>query len=115
MPSVDGVAQLRSLCAMATTVLRTRVNQAQLAAAKRVLLELGLTPTAAVNALFAQIASRKALPFVLATPDSEYAAAEYGLAPAEVAAAGRRMRRAEAAARRAGSIREVTGADSLRE
>jgi antitoxin component of RelBE/YafQ-DinJ toxin-antitoxin module len=34
---------------------------------------LGLKPSDAINALFAQIASRKALPFSLATSDSSYA------------------------------------------
>jgi len=48
-------------------------------------------------------------------PDSEYAAAEYGVTLPEIAAAGKRMRRASDAARRSGEIRAVSGIDSLRE
>jgi hypothetical protein len=42
------------------------------------------------------------------------AAAEYGMTAAEIADAGKRMRRASAAARRPGEVRAVSGVDSLR-
>jgi addiction module RelB/DinJ family antitoxin len=61
---------------MPTIVLKSRVDRSNAAAARRVLNRLGLKPSDAVNALFAQIASRKALPFSLATSDSSYAKEE---------------------------------------
>ena len=68
---------------------------------------LGIDPRSAIELFLTEVASRKAIPFALALPDSEYAAAEYGLTTAEVAAAGRRMRRATASARKAGTARAV--------
>ncbi len=99
---------------MSTAILRTRVDRAQAAAAKTVLARMGLTPSAAVNILFAHIASRRALPFAVALPDSDYARDEYGLTPAEVKAAARRLHADIARARRRGEISNITDIASLR-
>jgi len=100
---------------MSTIVLKARVDRFNAAAARRVLARLGLKPSDAVNALFAQIASRKALPFALATSDSSYAKEEYGLDEKAIAAAGARIRRQIAQERRAGTIRSVSSIADLRE
>jgi hypothetical protein len=65
--------------------------------------------------LFAQIASRKALPFALATSDSSYAKEEYGLDEKAVATAGARISRRISRERRAGTIRSVSSIADLRE
>jgi len=100
---------------MPTMILRTRVDRRNATEARRVLALLGMTPTDAVNVFFAQVASRKAIPFAIATADSDYAAEEYGLTKAGIAATSRRISRATARAREAGTVREATGIDSLRE
>jgi addiction module RelB/DinJ family antitoxin len=93
---------------MSTIVLKSRVDRINAAAARRVLAKLGLKPSDAVNVLFAQIASRKALPFALATSDSSYAMEEYGLDAKAIAAASARISRQIARERRAGTIRSVS-------
>jgi addiction module RelB/DinJ family antitoxin len=100
---------------MSTIVLKSRVNRLNAAAARRVLARLGLKPSDAVNALFAQIASRKALPFALATSDSSYAKEEYGLDEKAIAAAGARISRQISRERRAGTIRSVSSIADLKE
>jgi addiction module RelB/DinJ family antitoxin len=100
---------------MPTIVLKSRVDRSNAAAARRVLTRLGLKPSDAVNALFAQIASRKALPFALATSDSFYAKEEYGLDEKAVAIVGVRLRRQIARERHAGTVRSVSGIADLRE
>jgi addiction module RelB/DinJ family antitoxin len=100
---------------MSTIVLKSRVNRLNAAAARRVLSRLGLKPSDAVNALFAQIASRKALPFALATSDSSYAMEEYGLDKKAIAAASARISRQIARERRAGTIRSVSSIADLKE
>jgi addiction module RelB/DinJ family antitoxin len=100
---------------MSTIVLKSRVNRLNAAAARRVLARLGLKPSDAVNALFAQIASRKALPFALATSDSSYAMEEYGLDKKAIAAASARISRQIARERRAGTIRSVSCVADLKE
>ena len=101
--------------AMATIVLKSRVDRVNAAAARRVLAEIGLKPSDAINVLFAQIASRKALPFSLATADSSYALEEYGLDEDAIAKAGLKINRLIARERRAGTIRKVTSIADLRE
>lgn len=98
-----------------TIVLKTRVNRSNAIAARRVLAQLGLKPSDAINVLFAQIASRKALPFALATSDSSYAREEYGLGDAEVTAVGSRLRKELARERRAGTVRAVSSIADLKE
>lgn len=95
--------------------MTVRVDRKHIKAAEKILAEFGMTPRTAIGVFLAEVVSRKAIPFPMALPDSEYAMAEYGLAPTEVALAGRRMRRATANARRSGTIREVNGVESLRE
>ena len=97
-----------------TTVLKARVDRANAPAARRVLARLGLKPSDAINVLFAQIASRKALPFALATSDSDYAREEYGLNEAGVAAMGARLRKELARERKAGTIRGVSSIADLK-
>lgn len=99
----------------ATATKPIRLSCSRLSAAATVFEQLGLDPRSAIELFLAQVASRKAIPFPVALPDSEYAEAEYGLSAAEVVAAGKRLRRASASARRSGGLRAVTGIDSLRE
>ena len=100
---------------MPTIVFKARVERANAAAAKRVLARLGLKPSDAVNALFAQIASRKALPFALATSDSSYAKEEYGLDEKAVALVGLRLREDLARERNAGTVRTALSVADLKE
>jgi addiction module RelB/DinJ family antitoxin len=99
---------------MPTTILRTRVNRVHAAKAKAVLARLGLTPSGAVNILFAHIASRRALPFAVALPDSDYVQEEYGLTPAEMKAAARRIHADIARSRRRGELMTARSAADLR-
>ena len=48
-----------------TTILRTKVPARRLQRAEKILRELGLTPTDAVNMLLAQIEIRRGLPFAV--------------------------------------------------
>ena len=95
--------------------MTARVDRKNIKAAEKILAQFGMTPRTAIGVFLAKVVSRKTIPFHVALPDSEYAKAEYGLTPKEVASAGRRTRRATADARRAGTLREVTGVESLRE
>ena len=92
-----------------------RLSRSRLAAAGPILERLGLDSRSAIELFLAQVVSRKAIPFAVMLPDSEYAATEYGVTAAEIVAAGKRMRRASDAARRSGEIRAVSGIASLRE
>jgi addiction module RelB/DinJ family antitoxin len=100
---------------MPTIVLKSRVDRANAVAARRVLQRIGLKPSDAVNALFAQIASRKSLPFSLATSDSSYAKEEYGLDKKGIVAVGKNLRKQIEQERRAGTVREVSSLADLRE
>ncbi len=115
--TLDEMTQTATVCDMPTsTATKTiRVSRSRLSAAGPILERLGLNSRSAIELFLAQVASRKAIPFAIVLPDSEYAAAEYGVTAAEVAVAGNRMRRSSAAARRSGGVRAVTGIDSLRE
>lgn len=97
----------------ATATKPVRLSVRRLAAAGKVLDQIGLDARSAIELFLAQVESRKALPFVVALPDSEYAAAAYGLTDVEVAAAGKRMRRAANAERKAGSLRAIRTASDL--
>ena len=99
---------------MSTAILRTRVNRQHAAAAKVVLARMGLTPSAAVNVLFAHIASRRALPFAVALPDSDYLREEYGVTPVEMKSFARRTDAKIARARRRGELGTITDLASLR-
>ena len=98
-----------------TTTKTIRLSRSRLSAAGPILERLGMDSRAAIELFLAQVVSRKAIPFPVALPDSEYAAAEYGLTAVDIAAAGKRMRRSSDAARRSGEVRAVSGIDSLRE
>ena len=98
-----------------TTTKTIRLSRSRLSAAGPILERLGMDSRSAIELFLAQVVSRKAIPFAVTLPDSEYAAAEYGVTAAEIAAAGRRMRRISNAARRSGGVRAVLGIDSLRE
>jgi addiction module RelB/DinJ family antitoxin len=89
---------------MATTILRTRVDARRAAAAKKILAGLGLDATTAVNMLFAQVIAERGLPFAVRENGSAYAQHEYGLTPAEMDAAGKRIRRNIERERQAGTI-----------
>jgi addiction module RelB/DinJ family antitoxin len=100
---------------MPTIVLKSRVDRSNAAAARRVLSRLGLKPSDAVNALFAQIASRKALPFSLATSDSSYASEEYGLDRKGIVAVGKNLRKKVEKERLEGTVKSVSSIADLRE
>ena len=100
---------------MPTATKTIRLSRSRLSAASPILERLGIDSRSAIELFLTQVASHKAIPFAVSLPDSEYAQAEYGLTATATAAAGKRMRRASAAARRAGTVRAVSGVDSLRE
>lgn len=92
-----------------------RLSRTSLSAADPILKRLGIDSRSAIEMFLAQVVSRKAIPFPVALSGSEYASVEYGLTESDVAAAGKRMRRASADAHKSGTVREVSGIDSLRE
>jgi addiction module RelB/DinJ family antitoxin len=100
---------------MPTIVLKSRVDRSNAAAARRVLTRLGLKPSDAINALFAQIASRKALPFSLATSDSSYAREEYGLDKKAIITVGKSLRKQIEQERLDGTVQSVSSIADLRE
>ena len=51
-------------------ILRARVDSVRKARVEKILLQLGLTPTQAINMLFAQIERRKAIPFPVSVQDN---------------------------------------------
>ena len=53
-----------------TAILRTRVDPRRKARVERILSQLGLTPTQAVNMFFAQIEQRRAIPFSVTVEDN---------------------------------------------
>jgi addiction module RelB/DinJ family antitoxin len=76
LPSVTrqtlaGWAWLCSFCVMpSSAILRTRIDPRRKARVEKILDQLGVTPTQAVNMLFAQIERRKAIPFAIAIEDN---------------------------------------------
>ena len=92
-----------------------RVDRKKVLAAKKILAGMGLTPRTAIDVFLAKVVSLKAIPFPVAMADSEYAKMEYGLTQEELAACDRRIDRIIATERKAGTIREATGVESLRE
>ncbi len=54
----------------ATAILRTRIDPRRKARVEKILDQLGMTPTQAVNMFFAQIERRKAIPFPVAIQDN---------------------------------------------
>ena len=54
-----------------TAILRARVDPQRMARVEKILRSLGLTPTQAVNMLFAQIERRRAIPFAVAMDNSD--------------------------------------------
>ena len=99
---------------MSTTILRTRVDSRRAAAAKKILGSLGLDATTAVNMLFAQVIARRGLPFAVQEDGYAYAASEYGLTPAEVDAADKRILRSLEREAKAGTLKRARTADDLR-
>ncbi len=64
-------AQLCSFCAISPTgIHRTRMDPRHKARVEKNLGELGLTPSQAINLLFAQIDRRKAIPFALSLEEN---------------------------------------------
>ena len=59
-----------------TTILRTKVPARRLQRAEKILRELGLTPTDAVNMLLAQIEIRRGLPFDVTAQPRQLLSAE---------------------------------------
>jgi DNA-damage-inducible protein J len=53
-----------------TSILRARVDSRRRARVEKILADLGMTPTQAINIYFAQIERRKAIPFPLAVTDN---------------------------------------------
>lgn len=53
-----------------TSILRARVDSRRKARVEKILADLGMTPTQAINIYFAQIERRKAIPFPLAVGDN---------------------------------------------
>jgi addiction module RelB/DinJ family antitoxin len=94
---------------MATTLLRTRVDRDRTKEATKILGRLGLKPSDAVNMLMAQIVYRRGLPFDVQESGYAYAQSEYGLTPAEMDAAEKRIRQRIAKEKKAGTIREFRG------
>lgn len=115
VPKVDGMTRFAADCDMPTATKTVRISRSRLAEAGPILERLGMDSRSAIELFLAQVVSRKAIPFAVALPDSEYAATEYGLSAADVVAAGKRMRRASSGAHRSGGVRAVSGIDSLRE
>lgn len=52
-----------------TAILRARIDPRRKTAAEAVLKKLGVTPTQAINMLYAQIVRRKAIPFPVSIDD----------------------------------------------
>ena len=92
---------------MAATLIRIRIDAGRAAAAKKILAGLGLDATSAVNMLFAQIVARRGLPFAVQEDGYAYAQSEYGVTPAELDAAAKRIRRTVARERKAGTFMEL--------
>lgn len=53
-----------------TAILRTRIDPRRKARVEKILDQLGMTPTQAINMFFAQIERRKAIPFTIAVGDN---------------------------------------------
>ena len=53
-----------------TAILRTRIDPRRKARVEKILGQLGMTPTQAVNMFFAQIERRKAIPFPVAVENN---------------------------------------------
>ena len=53
-----------------TSILRARVDSRRKARVEKILADLGMTSTQAINIYFAQIERRKAIPFPLAVADN---------------------------------------------
>lgn len=52
-----------------TTIVRARVDPRRKAAAEAILKKLGVTPTQAVNMLYAQVIVRRAIPFAVSVSE----------------------------------------------
>ena len=64
-------ARLCSFCVMsATAILRTRIDPRRKARVEKILGQLGMTSTQAVNMFFAQIERRKGIPFPVTVADN---------------------------------------------
>ena len=54
----------------ATAIIRTRIDPRRKTRAEAILSKLGITPTQAINMLYAQIELRKAIPFPVTLEDN---------------------------------------------
>ncbi|HVS52820.1 MAG TPA: type II toxin-antitoxin system RelB/DinJ family antitoxin [Opitutaceae bacterium] len=71
MAELARCAQLCFFCVMsATAILRTRIDPRRKARVEKILDQLGMTSTQAVNMFFAQIERRKAIPFPVTVEDN---------------------------------------------
>ena len=98
---------------MATVQFRARIDRNLKKKSDAVLKNLGLDAGSFVSMALTQLVNRRGIPFAVAESDEEYFTSEYGLTPAESAAAGAALKKEAAQARRAGKLREVTGLADL--
>lgn len=92
---------------MATVQVRVRIDRTLKKRSDAVLRNLGLDAGSFVSMALTQLVNRRGIPFAVAESDESYFATEYGLTPAERAAAGVAMKKETAKARRTGNLREI--------
>ena len=98
---------------MGTTLVRARVSTSRVRNVTRILNRVGMSPSAAVNLLYAQIEQHRGIPFAVQEEGYAYAQSEYGLSPAAMDAAEKRIRGHIARERKAGTVRPVASPDDL--
>jgi addiction module RelB/DinJ family antitoxin len=98
---------------MATIQVRARIDRGLKKESDAVLKALGLNAGSFVSMALTQLVNRRGLPFAVTVSDASYFASEYGLVSRQSVRAGAAMRRETARARRAGELREITGAADL--
>ena len=106
---VDSEPCLRIFEHMSTVLIRTRVDTTRAKAAQKILSGLGLKPAEAVNMFFAQVVSRRGIPFAVQEAGAAYVEKEYGVTPGELDRAARRIKREAARARKAGEVTVFKG------
>jgi addiction module RelB/DinJ family antitoxin len=98
---------------MPTVQIRTRLDRDLKRRSDPLLASLGLDAGTFFSMALTQLVNKRAIPFAVAESDEAYFTQEYGLTSREAQAAGARMRRAEAAARRDGTLREIRSVADL--
>lgn len=89
-----------------TEQLRVRIDRDLIEEADEVCREIGITPTAAVSMLFAQMVKLRGLPF---RPSDFPALEEYGVSLAQATAAEASAMKEIAADRKSGKLKPFTG------